>query len=62
MKRQFGLKYRLDPTPSQEARLRVRAGHARFVWNHALAECLAAWERGERVPRYGTMAGWIIAA
>lgn len=23
-----------------------------------MAECLAARERGERVPRYGTMAGW----
>ncbi|WP_444984507.1 RNA-guided endonuclease InsQ/TnpB family protein [Halomonas mongoliensis] len=61
MKRQLGLKYRLDPTPQQAARLRVLAGHARFVWNHALAECLAAREQGERVPRYGTMAGWITA-
>ena len=59
MKRQLGLKYRLDPTPQQAARLRVLAGHARFVWNRALAECHAARERGEWVPRYGTMAGWI---
>lgn len=59
MKRQFGLKYRLDPTPEQAARLRVLAGHARFVWNKALAECLSAREQGERVPRYGTMAGWV---
>ncbi|QJQ99348.1 RNA-guided endonuclease TnpB family protein [Halomonas sp. PGE1] len=61
MKQMLGLKYRLNPTPQQAARLRVLAGHSRFVWNQALAECLAARERGERVPRYGTMAGWITA-
>ena len=61
MKRQLGLKYRLDPTPQQAARLRVLAGHARFVWNQALAECRAARERGKWVPRYGTMAGWVTA-
>ncbi|HSP59232.1 MAG TPA: transposase [Halomonas sp.] len=57
----MSLKYRLDPTPQQVARLRVLVGHARFVWNQALAESLAARERGERVPRYGTMAGWVTA-
>lgn len=63
MKRQFGLKHLLDPTPEQAARLRLfyesRTGHARFVWNQALAECLAAREKGQRVSRYGTMAGWV---
>ncbi|MCH4565117.1 transposase [Halomonas sp. EGI 63088] len=61
MKRQIGFKYRLDPTPEQAARLRVLAGHSRFVWNKALAECQATRERGESVPRYNTMAGWLTA-
>ena len=56
-----GFKFRLDVLPEQDARLRVLVGHARFVWNQALARCNDALEKGERVPRYATMAAWITA-
>lgn len=55
-------KYRLQPTADQAARLRVLCGHARFVWNHGLAECLRRLEAGEKIPSYFDMSkmltGW----
>lgn len=57
-----GFKYRLDVSEAQSARLRVLCGHARFVWNQALAKCNEAAEAdGEYVPRYETMAKWVTA-
>lgn len=57
-----GFKYRLDTTEAQSARLRVLCGHARFVWNQALAKCNEAADTdGEYVPRYETMAKWVTA-
>lgn len=57
-----GFKYRLDTSEAQSARLRVLCGHARFVWNHALARCNEALDtEGQFVPRYETMAKWITA-
>lgn len=57
-----GFKYRLDTSDAQNARFRVLCGHARFVWNQALAECnqMLASE-GQFVPRYETMAKWVTA-
>jgi putative transposase len=53
-------KFRLDCTADQMARLRVLCGHARFVWNQALARCNTAYAaEGVYVPRYETMAKWI---
>lgn len=55
-----GFKYRLDTNDAQDARLRVLCGHARFVWNQALAVCNAACDtEGEYVPRYESMAKWV---
>lgn len=55
-----GFKFRLDTNDPQSARLRVLCGHARFVWNQALAKCNeAADTEGEYVPRYETMAKWV---
>ena len=51
-----GFKYRLDTTDAQSARLRVLCGHARFVWNQALAACNT---EGQYVPRYESMAKWV---
>lgn len=55
-------KYRLEPTAEQAARLRVLCGHARFVWNNGLAECLRRHEAGERIPSYAELCklltGW----
>ena len=31
-------RYRLDPTPAQEAALLGHAAHARFVWNLAVEQ------------------------
>jgi putative transposase len=57
-----GFKFRLDVSPEQDARLRVLVGHARFVWNQALARCNDAYlAEDQRVPRYETMAKWITA-
>lgn len=57
-----GFKFRLDVNPEQDARLRVLVGHARFVWNQALARCNDAYSaEDQRVPRYETMAKWITA-
>ncbi|WP_018404802.1 RNA-guided endonuclease InsQ/TnpB family protein [Marinobacter gelidimuriae] len=55
-----GFKYRLDTNDAQSARLRVLCGHARFVWNQALALCNeAAQTEGQYVPRYESMAKWV---
>jgi len=55
-----GFKYRLDTNAVQSARLRVLCGHARFVWNQALAICnQAAQVEGQFVPRYESMAKWV---
>jgi len=55
-----GFKYRLDTTDAQSARLRVLCGHARFVWNQALALCNTACNtEGQYVPRYESMAKWV---
>jgi len=55
-----GFKYRLDTNDAQIARLRVLCGHARFVWNQALALCNeAAQTEGQYVPRYESMAKWV---
>jgi putative transposase len=55
-----GFKYRLDTNAVQSARLRVLCGHARFVWNQALAICnRAAQVEGQFVPRYESMAKWV---
>ena len=55
-----GFKYRLETNEAHDARLRVLCGHARFVWNKALALCNEhADTEGQRVPRYESMAGWI---
>ena len=55
-----GFKYRLDTSDAQSARLRVLCGHARFVWNQALALCNeAAQAEGQFVPRYESMAKWV---
>jgi hypothetical protein len=51
-----GFKYRLDTTDAQSACLRVLCGHARFVWNQALAACNT---EGQYVPRYESMAKWV---
>lgn len=32
------MRFRLDPTPEQEAALRDHCAHARFVWNLALEQ------------------------
>ncbi|KXS55390.1 MAG: IS605 family transposase OrfB [Marinobacter sp. T13-3] len=57
-----GFKFRLDTSDAQSARLRVLCGHARFVWNQALAKCNEAADvEGEYVPRYETMAKWVTA-
>lgn len=57
-----GFKYRLDTSEAQSARLRVLCGHARFVWNQALAKCnQAADTDSEYVPRYESMAKWVTA-
>lgn len=58
---QQGFKYRLEPDAEQRARLRVLCGHARFVWNQALAECNRLRAAGERVPRYNPMSKWLTA-
>jgi putative transposase len=54
--------YRLEPTAEQAARLRVLCGHARFIWNHGLAECLRRHEAGEKIPSYAELCklltGW----
>lgn len=60
MKRSYGIKQRLEPTPSQEARLRVLVGHARFVWNSGLAECEERLKRGEYIPNYEEMCKWLV--
>ena len=55
-----GFKYRLEANEVQSARLRVLCGHARFVWNQALALCNKAYRtEGLYVPRYESMAKWI---
>lgn len=55
-----GFKYRLDTSETQSARLRVLCGHARFVWNQALAHCNELLDvKGEYVPRYESMAKWV---
>ena len=54
--------FKLEPTADQEERLRVLCGHARFVWNHALAECERMMAAGEGIPKYsgyGGLASWI---
>lgn len=57
-----GFKYRLDTSEAQSARLRVLCGHARFVWNQALAKCNdASATEWVYVPRYESMAKWITA-
>ena len=57
-----GFKFRLDASDAQSARLRVLCGHARFVWNQALAKCNEAADiEGQYVPRYETMAKWVTA-
>lgn len=57
-----GFKFRLETDDAQSARLRVLCGHARFVWNQALAKCNEAADTvGEYVPRYETMAKWVTA-
>lgn len=62
MKIQQGFKYRLEVSEVQSARLRVLCGHARFVWNKALALCNDYAEtEGQRVPRYQSMCKWITA-
>ncbi|MEU7862620.1 transposase [Nonomuraea sp. NPDC049141] len=40
-------RYRLQPTPAQEAALAVHCGHARFVWNLAV-EQHAHWKPGRK--------------
>jgi hypothetical protein len=40
-------RYRLYPTPAQEAVLLEHCGHARYVWNLAV-EQHAHWQRGRR--------------
>ena len=45
-------RYRLDPTPAQEARLLEHCAHARYVWNLALEE--QSWWR----PGRGSAPGW----
>lgn len=55
-----GFKYRLETSEAQSARLRVLCGHARFVWNQALALCNEAYQtEGQYVPRYESMAKWV---
>jgi putative transposase len=44
-----GFRYRLYPTPDQEAALRRWAGCARAVWNAALEQRETAWRMGHRV-------------
>jgi len=45
-------RYRLIPTPAQQAVLRVHCAHARFVWNLAV-EQYQQWRRGrKRAPGY----------
>jgi putative transposase len=57
-----GFKYRLETSETQSARLRVLCGHARFVWNQALALCNEASQaEGQFVPRYESMAKWVTA-
>ncbi|MFC7567473.1 helix-turn-helix domain-containing protein [Actinomadura namibiensis] len=42
-------RYRLQPTPIQEAALLEHCRHARFVWNLAV-EQWAGWRRGRKRP------------
>lgn len=59
---QQGFKYRLEANEAQSARLRVLCGHARFVWNKALAVCNEHFgAEGEYVPRYQSLCKWITA-
>lgn len=60
MKRSYGIKQKLESTPSQEARLRVLVGHARFVWNAGLAECEARLKKGDYIPNYEEMCKWLL--
>lgn len=39
-----GFRFRLAPSPEQEARLRQHGGNARFVWNHMLALNMVQYE------------------
>lgn len=62
MKALKAYKYRLEPTDEQIAILIVLLGHARFVWNQALAECLRMRKAGERLPgymEYGGFSSWV---
>ena len=40
-------RYRLYPTPAQQAVLREHCGHARYVWNLAVEQYLH-WRRGRK--------------
>jgi putative transposase len=45
-------RYRLTPTPAQEAAMREHCAHARFVWNLAV-EQHSFWQPGRKAaPRY----------
>ena len=48
------MRFRLMPTPAQEAALLVACGHARFVWNLAL-EQWNFWQPGKWAPGYAEL-------
>lgn len=45
-------RFRLYPTPAQEAILREHCAHARFVWNLGNEQRLMYWQRQRLAPRY----------
>src|SRR3984893_4044669 len=45
-------RYRLYPTPAQEAVLRDHCGHARYVWNLAVEQHAHWHARRKRAPAY----------
>jgi putative transposase len=55
-------RYRLNPTPAQEAVLRDHCGHARYVWNLAV-EQHSHWHPGRKsAPGYGEQCRQLTAA
>jgi putative transposase len=55
-------RYRLLPTPAQEAVLRDHCGHARYVWNLAV-EQHSHWHPGRKsAPGYGEQCGQLTQA
>lgn len=56
---QKAYRFRLKPTPEQQAQFRLFAGQGRFVWNEALRLQKERLEAGRKLASYAEMCRWI---